>query len=169
MTGHAILTPMLMALLLITGDFLTMSLTTDRATPSREPDKWRMGPLTAAAAILGLIGLTFTVSVVAVGKYHWALDMAGLRTLAFVTMVFTGQATAYVIRERRQSWRSMPGAWLVISSLSDLLIACTLAWTGTLMEPLAASRIAAVFVGTMLYAAILEGVKNLTFGALEIV
>ncbi len=39
MTGHAILTPMLMALLLITGDFLTMSLTTDRATPSRSPDR----------------------------------------------------------------------------------------------------------------------------------
>src|SRR5579883_1700713 len=32
MTGHAVLTPMLMALLLITGDFITMSLATDRAT-----------------------------------------------------------------------------------------------------------------------------------------
>ena len=50
MTGHAILTPMLMALLLITGDFLTMSLTTDRATPSRSPDRWRIRPITAAAA-----------------------------------------------------------------------------------------------------------------------
>ena len=57
MTGHAILTPMLMALLLITGDFITMSLTTDRATPSSMPDAWRIRTLTAAAAILGLFGL----------------------------------------------------------------------------------------------------------------
>ena len=69
MTGHAILTPMLMALLLITGDFLTMSLTTDRATPSPAPDRWRIRPITAAAAILGLFGLTFAVGVVAAGKY----------------------------------------------------------------------------------------------------
>ena len=68
MTGHAILTPMLMALLLITGDFLTMSLTTDRATPSRSPDRWRIRPITVAAAVLGLFGLIFAVGVVAVGN-----------------------------------------------------------------------------------------------------
>ena len=48
-TGHAVLTPMLMALLLITGDFITMSLTVDRATPSPRPDAWRIGTVTAAA------------------------------------------------------------------------------------------------------------------------
>ena len=69
MTGHAILTPMLMALLLITGDFITMSLTTDRATPSPMPDAWRIRTITAAAAILGLFGLTFAVGVIAAGKY----------------------------------------------------------------------------------------------------
>jgi H+-transporting ATPase len=36
-TGHAVLTPMLMILLMITGDFLTMSLTTDRVEPSKMP------------------------------------------------------------------------------------------------------------------------------------
>src|SRR5208282_6436993 len=33
-TGHAILTPMLMVLIMITGDFLGMSLTTDNVSPS---------------------------------------------------------------------------------------------------------------------------------------
>ena len=35
MTGHAILTPMLMVLIMVTGDFLGMSLTTDNVSPSQ--------------------------------------------------------------------------------------------------------------------------------------
>src|SRR5208337_3878994 len=42
MTHRAVLTPILMALLLITGDFITMSLTTDKAAPSSGPDKLRI-------------------------------------------------------------------------------------------------------------------------------
>jgi len=33
-TGHAVLTPMLMVIVMITGDFLAMALTTDRVRPS---------------------------------------------------------------------------------------------------------------------------------------
>ena len=38
MTGHAILTPLLMVLIMITGDFLGMSLTTDHVRPSPAPN-----------------------------------------------------------------------------------------------------------------------------------
>ena len=145
MTGHAILTPMLMALLLITGDFLTMSLTTDRATPAPMPDSWRIRPITAAAAILGLSGLLFAVAVVAVGKYVLAFEIATLRTLAFITLVFIGQATVYVVRERRHMWHSRPGGWLVLSTMLDLAIAVYLAITGTLLAPLSALTVAAKY------------------------
>jgi H+-transporting ATPase len=43
MTGHAVLTPMLMVIVMITGDFLTMSLTTDRVRPSETPNSWQIG------------------------------------------------------------------------------------------------------------------------------
>ena len=169
MTGHAILTPMLMALLLITGDFLTMSLTTDRATPSTAPDSWRIRPITAAAAILGLFGLMFAVGVVAAGRYVLGFDIAELRTLAFITLVFTGQATVYVIRERRQMWRSRPGTWLVLSSSLDLGIAAAFAITGTLMAPLSALTVAAVLAGAMGFSVLLDAVKQMAFKSLKIV
>ncbi|MGC8518195.1 MAG: hypothetical protein ACP5P4_06650 [Steroidobacteraceae bacterium] len=38
MTGDAILTPRLMALLMITGDFLAMPATTDHVRPSSKPN-----------------------------------------------------------------------------------------------------------------------------------
>ena len=48
MTGQAILTPLLMVIVMIAGDFLAMSLTTDnvRATPA--PNAWRIDRLTIA-------------------------------------------------------------------------------------------------------------------------
>ncbi len=168
MTGHSILTPMLMALLLITGDFLTMSLTTDRATPSPAPDSWRVRRITAAAAILGLCGLTFAVGVIATGKHVLGFEIAELRTLAFITLVFAGQATIYVVRERRHMWHSRPGRWLVVSSLLDLGIAGALAVSGTLMAPLSALTIAAVLGGAMVFSVLLDAVKQVTFKCLKI-
>ncbi len=46
MTGHAILTPMLMVIIMLTGDLLGMSLATDNVRPSPAPNAWRIGGLT---------------------------------------------------------------------------------------------------------------------------
>jgi H+-transporting ATPase len=54
MTGHAILTPMLMVIVMIGGDFLAMSLTTDRVEPSKLPNSWQIGKITVACGILGV-------------------------------------------------------------------------------------------------------------------
>ena len=54
LTGNAVMTPALMVFLFLTNDFLSMSLTTDRASPAPSPSIWRMGNITRAAIILGL-------------------------------------------------------------------------------------------------------------------
>ena len=163
MTGQAVLTPMLMALLLITGDFITMSLTTDRATPSPSPDAWQVRRITVAAGILGLFALMFAVAVLSVGKYRLSLGAKELQTLAFVTLVFIGQATVYVVRERKHMWHSLPGRWLALSSVLDIGIASTLALTGTLMAPLPAQVVAAALSGAVLYSVALDAVKSIAF------
>jgi hypothetical protein len=56
-TGHAVMTPVLMVLMLVTNDFLAMSLTTDRASTAPSPSKWRMREIMAAAIIFGLCKL----------------------------------------------------------------------------------------------------------------
>ncbi len=58
MTGHAVLTPLLQALSMLTGDLVTMSRAADRATPSPYPNVWRVRNLTIAAVPLGLLKLS---------------------------------------------------------------------------------------------------------------
>jgi H+-transporting ATPase len=71
MTGHAILTPLLMVLIMIAGDFLGMSLTTDNVWPSPTPNAWRIGELTVAGVIMGAGELFFCTAVLAFGVCGW--------------------------------------------------------------------------------------------------
>src|SRR5271154_3315103 len=93
MTGHAILTPLLMVLIMITGDFLGMSLTTDNVRPSPTPNAWRVGNLTIAGVFMGVSELLFCTAVLAIGRFRLGLGIDTLRTLAFILIVFGNQAT----------------------------------------------------------------------------
>jgi H+-transporting ATPase len=59
LTGQAVMTPVLMVLMLVTNDFLSMSLMTDRAMPGNSPSRWHMRGVTPAAVVLGAGKLAF--------------------------------------------------------------------------------------------------------------
>ena len=168
MTGHAILTPLLMVLIMITGDFLGMSLTTDNVRPSPAPNAWAIGNLTPAGVIMGLGELLFCTSVLALGAYRLGFAMGALQTLAFVVIVFGNQATTYTNRERRHLWSSRPSIWLLISSAADLLIASTLAVAGIAMTPLPAWVVACTLAAAAVFAILLDFLKVPLFQRLGI-
>ncbi|MHB8382828.1 MAG: HAD-IC family P-type ATPase [Candidatus Binataceae bacterium] len=167
MTGNAILTPMLMVIVMITGDFLTMSLTTDDVVPSPAPNVWRIGRLTIAGAVLGIAELIFCSAVLAIGKFRMDMSIQTLQTLCFVTLVFASEATLYAIRIRHRLW-SRPSGWLVLSSVGDLLIITTLAVGGIAMAPLSAYVIAGVLAGSVLYGLLADVMKLWLFSRLRI-
>jgi H+-transporting ATPase len=162
-TDHAIVTPIQMVLLMITGDFLTMAIATDRATPSSEPDVWRLGAITGAAATVAFGGLLFLSAIVLFGSRQLNLNIEESRTLAFVALVFLGQVTVYVLRDRRSLWSSAPSKWLLVSSASDIAIAILLGQRGWFMAPLPAWIIVELFFTTLLFAFLLDLLKSFVF------
>ncbi|HTY94400.1 MAG TPA: HAD-IC family P-type ATPase [Steroidobacteraceae bacterium] len=169
MTGHAILSPMLMVIVVISGDFLAMSATTDNVRPAARPNAWRIGLITVAAVILGICTVMFCSAILAVGYFHLGLENRGLRTLAAVTLVCSSQAAFYVVRDRRHLWSSRPSGWVVLSSVTDVSIMVVLAGTGTLMHALPWSLIGAVIAAAVLFAFALDAVKTVLFGHLRVV
>ena len=163
MTRHAVLTPLLMVLVMVTGDFLAMSLTTDNVRPSPIPNTWRIGTLTMAGAIMGACLLGFLTGVVAFGKFEMNLGTQALQTLAFLAVVFGGQATVYAIRERRHLWSSRPSAWLAASTVADITIASTLAVAGIAMTPLPVLLVAGTLTAAAIFAIISDGLKIAVF------
>jgi H+-transporting ATPase len=166
-TGHAILTPLTMVLLMTTGDFLAMSATTDNVVPSSKPNTWRIDSMTIAGVVLGLFDLAFCVAALAVGKYRLGLGVETLQTLTVVTLVFNGEAVFYVVRERRRMWSSRPSAIVIAASIADILIIPTFAASGVFMAPLSLPMILAVFASAVALAFVLDAVKAAIFGRLR--
>ena len=168
MTGHAVLTPMLMVILMITGDFLSMSLTTDRVRPSKMPNSWQIGRITGVGVILGACFLAFSTAILAVGKFQLHLGIAALQTLCVVGIVFGSQATTYAIRGRQHLWGLRPSIWLMLCSIADVLIISALAAFGIAMAPLPVTVIACEFAAAIGFGAVLDVVKIPVFGRLGI-
>jgi len=169
MTGHAILTPLLMVIVMVAGDVLAMALTTDNVRPSAMPNVWRIGSLTMAGVIMGLCQLAFCSGVLAFGKFELGLGIEALRTLAFAALVFGSQATIYAIRQRRHVWGSRPSLWLAVSSATDILIASALSIEGIAMVPVSAWIVACTLAAAAAFTVVADMVKIPTFRGLGIV
>jgi H+-transporting ATPase len=168
MTGHAILTPMLMVIIMLTGDLLGMSLTTDNVRPSPLPNAWQIGNLTIAGVFMGVSELLFCTAVLAIAKFRLGFEIESLRTLAFVLIVFGNQATTYTNRERERMGSCRPSLWLVGSSVVDVLIAATLATRGIAMAPLPIFVVGGILVAAAVFAFILDFAKVPVFRGLRI-
>ncbi len=169
MTGHAVLTPLLLVISMITGDFLSMLATTDNVHISTKPSVWNVGHLTVGGICLGGCDLAFCTGVLAVGKYRLGLDLRELQTLSIVTLIFSGQAILYSVRERRHLWSSRPSTWLMAASVADLLVIGTLATRGILMKPLPLALVAILLALTVAFCLLLDLIKVRVFRRLQIV
>ena len=167
-TGHAVLTPMLMVIVMVTGDFLAMSLATDRVRPSKTPNSWQIGRITSAGVALGICFLAFSTAILAFGTFELHLGIGALRTLSVVAIVFGSQATTYVIRGRQYLWGLRPSIWLVLSSVADIVIISTLAVFGIAMTPLPIEIVACEFAAAIGFGLVLDVVKIPVFAKLRI-
>lgn len=160
LTGHAILTPALMVLMLLTNDFLSMAITTDRPPPDALPSRWRVRRVVLVAAILGVGKLAFTVALLLTGLHAFHLGAGAAQTLALLALVFSSQSLLYVVREEAPLWHSRPGHWLLAATLADVGLMSALAMTGTLMTALAWPVVLLALAAAAVMALVLDRVKR---------
>jgi H+-transporting ATPase len=159
---------MLMVIIMLTGDFLGMSITKDNVRQSAKPNQWQIGKLTLAGSVLGACFLAFCTGVLLLGKFRLGLGIAGLQTLAMITLVFGGEAVLYAVRERGHLWSSRPGSWVIGATLLDILIISALAVRGLAMQPLPIAVVASTLAGAVLFAFLLDLVKMPVFRRLQV-
>ena len=167
-TGHAILTPMLMVISMLAGDLLTMSETTDNVRPSSLPNVWQINRLTAAGVLIGVSNLLFCTSVFAFAKFHLLFGLGSLRTLAMILLVFSGEATLYSLRKRRRIWSSWPSRWMILSTIADIIIILILATRGIGMTVLPVTVVASTLGAAVAFAFVLDTIKVPVFRRLKI-
>ena len=168
MTGHAVLTPLLQALSMLTNDFVSMARAADRARPSPYPNAWRVRNLTLAAVPLGSFRLLYLVAVLGVGWYGLRLNPGEMQTLTYVMLVFAGQGNVYVLREHGRLWSSRPAPIMLLASFCDLLLVAALAAGGVLMNPLPIKLIGSLAATTIFFTLAMDSIKLAVYARLRI-
>jgi len=168
MTGHAILTPLLMIISMLSGDLPGMSLTTDNVEPSPRPNSWQIGKLTIAGVFMGIAELLFCTSCLALGKFALGYDINKLRSLAFVSLVFGNQAATYLNRDRKRLGSCRPSGWLMVSSVLDLSICSLLVIYGIAMAPLSILLVVQLLAAAAVFAFVVDFVKVPVYARLNI-
>jgi len=159
MTGHAVMTPMLQVLWMLTGDISMMARAGDRSKPTPYPNAWRIRELTLAAVPLGAVKLAYAMAVLALGWFVLGLDTGTMRSLTFLTLVLAGQVTGLVLRERGRVLNSRPSAIYLVASALSTAIAAILAWSGWLMPALPGWVVLVLLGASLSYGLALDTVK----------
>lgn len=159
LTNQFIITQLLIVLLLFANDFVTMSLSTDRVSFSLKPDKWDIKKLTAVGAVFAGFVLAFSFAVLFFGIMVLHLSIEEIRTLVFLTLVFTGQATVYLVRERHHFWHSKPSGWMILCSSLDITVISILAMKGIFMTAISPQIIWGLFAAVLVYFICLDFLK----------
>jgi H+-transporting ATPase len=162
-TGTFVTTPLLIVLLMFTNDFATMSIAIDRVTFSPRPNHWQVHQLVSAALSMALPTLLLSFAIFEYARTVLRLPLPQLQTLIFTMLVFSGQGMIYLVRERDHFWHSLPGKWLLLSSLLDVIVVSLMATAGILMTSIPVKLVAGTLGTISVYLIALDFVKVQVF------
>ncbi len=120
-------------LLLFMIDFVTLSISTDRARWSQEPDTWDISALVRTSAVIGGLVVLESLAILAVGMnlFHLGATVgtggsAGqastLNSYSFAILFYFGLLTVFMVRERGHFWESAPSPQLFWITLADMAV-----------------------------------------------
>ncbi|MHB1754974.1 MAG: plasma-membrane proton-efflux P-type ATPase [bacterium] len=158
--GKFVTTPKLILILIFANDFVTMSIAKDNAVYSNKPDKWKIKLIVSASLIIAGAWLIYSFISYYIGYYVIGMNMPEVQTFAFLSLVFSAQATVYLVREERHFWSSKPGNYLMLASALDLIIITLMAGFGILMAKVPFTYIFILLVATFIYMVALDYVKK---------
>ena len=167
-TGHAVLTPFLQAMAMLTNDFVTMARAADHARPSLYPNAWRVRNLMLAAIPLGSFRLFYLLAILSLCWFTIDLNPPQMQTLTFVMLGFAGQGNLYVLRERGRLWHSRPAPVMALASLCDVTVMGCLAAFGILMTPLPLWIIGMLVGTSLVFTLAMDSIKLAVFARLRI-
>jgi H+-transporting ATPase len=141
MFGEIVVSLLGMTLLVFANDFVTMSLATDTAAHTPNPNTWNIRKVALAAVVPGLLFAAEGMLVILAGLYLFRLDWAQLRALVVLNLVFNSQFKVLILRERRHCWSSVPGRALLVLTSLTLIVFSLLGVSGLLFPAFQAAHI----------------------------
>ena len=155
-------TPFDIILLLFANDFVTMSIATDNVRFSKNPEKWNVRSLVGSSFSLAMFIVVESFAILITGM-RLGLNNNQIHTFIFDMLIFSGQFTVYMVRERGRFWNSRPSKWLLSATVADIIFISLISWLGILVTAIPLRDILLVLALTFLSMAIIDLGKNYIF------
>lgn len=128
--GRPIITPVAMILMIFLYDFVTMSIATDNVVPSKKPEKWNIKKLLYMSLIFGILKiLELFIAMWFIQKY-FKVSFSELQTIMFYLLLVSGLFNILNFREEKFFFSSVPSKPILISIISDIIIATLISTFG---------------------------------------
>jgi H+-transporting ATPase len=158
-TGFFPVSLSLIVFIVVMNDLVTLTLGTDKAWPTRIPEKWNMPQLAKITAIfttgwlaLGLLLLWFYFKL-------QKLNAAQISSLMFLYLIYSAMETILMTRTRGPFWSFAPSKWvggMVAINIVIATLAATFGWVTSAVSP---QYIIELLIITILAMLILDGLK----------
>jgi H+-transporting ATPase len=114
-----------MVLLLFIIDFVTLTLSTDIVSWSKNPESWKIKPLVKHGFILGMLLIAEALLWLIIGKKYFELtDINQLHSFGFASLFFASIFNIFVVRTPTRFYKQPIGKNLLIAIMADIVFAC---------------------------------------------
>lgn len=148
LTGYYVVSALDIILLLFLIDFVTISLSTDSAKWSKEPDRWNVAALVRVGILLGVATVSELLILLSLAIRYFALlsNASLLHTFVFSSLLYMGLFTVLIVRERKHFWRSHPSKTLAFAIIADMVATAGLVTIGVPgVAPISIGRLLVIF------------------------
>ena len=140
-----------MALLVFANDFVTMTLSTDNVKQTIKPDRWNVRNITLASLAIGIFFIAEGVITIFIGEHYFNLPFNELLSFVLLMLIVTSQFRVIIVRERGHFWDSLPGKYLLISTVSAIVLFALLAVFGLIITSLTVYQVLFILAFSALF------------------
>ena len=126
------------------------------------------GKIVKASLILAFLVIIESFFTLWLGDNILKLNVNEIHTFIFDMLVFSGQFTVYMVRERRSMWSSRPSKFLLTSSIIDIIFVILISTLGILVTPIPLEDVLLILVVTFIFTVVFDHVKNISFKTVNI-
>lgn len=154
--------------LVFINDFLTLTLATDNAPNSANPNKWNLKNLTISSFFLALLYTFLGIWLIYVSVHDFKLDLKGVQTIVLLYFVYTSLFRVFIVRERKHFWSSVPSNGVILTIGISTILFTIMALYGWVIEPLPAYEIMFTMAACAVFTLLLDFPKYYLYQKLGI-
>jgi H+-transporting ATPase len=167
-TGFFVTSLLLIAVLVILNDVVTITLATDRAWVSPQPERWNVAEIGKVAGLFALAWLVLAFAILGWAMTRGQLAVPQIQTLMFVYLIYSAQATIYLTRVRGRFWSFAPSRWVALATLGNVAIATAMGLFGLLTAAVPPGVIAGTLAVVLAAMLLLDEAKRHLLGATDV-